>query len=114
MSAGLGIGDTVIWGSNGAFETLIGVMQSEAAKRLGNDAPLTVFLANESDTFFIGKVVLFDDWVKDAKSRQKFLEILSAGIEQLRTQGTFNDCGKDWLSQILTELRAMLSQLDLT
>ena len=110
MSAGLSIRDTVVWGTNGALETLISEMRTEAAERLGNDAPLTVFLANESAAFFMGKVVFLDDWVKDAENRQKLLEILNAGSERLLKRNTLSDYGKDWLLQMLGELRTTLSQ----
>ncbi len=108
MSAGLSIDDTTVWDTNGAVKALVGAMHREAAERLGSDAPLTVFLKSEHDAFFIGKVVFLDDWVKDAEGRRELLEVMDSGVEQLLKQNTFNDYGRDWISQMLIDLQKVL------
>lgn len=112
MSAGLSINENTVWGTDGAVEALVDAMHREAAEWLGYDAPLTVFLRNEHETFYMGKVVFLDDWFKDMTSRLELLEVVNAGAEQLVEQGTFSGYGREWISQMVEELQMALSPPD--
>jgi hypothetical protein len=60
MSAGFKVAGEVFWGTNGAVEAYDDALTAHAADRLGQDAPLTVFLRDQRDSFSMGTVVYLD------------------------------------------------------
>ncbi len=112
MSAGFSIGNKVFWGSNGAVESYIEVMAAKAAERFGPDDPLAVFLRDEREQFYMGKVVFLDDWAADISRRRQFFELLDAATSQLLHSGLFNDCGREWVASVIAELRTCLVDED--
>jgi hypothetical protein len=110
MSAGFKIAGDIFWGTNGAVEAYVEALLSLATDRLGSDDPLTVFLQDERDGFSMGKIVLLDEWLRDASSRERFLGLLDAATERLLKQGTFTQYGQQWTSSVLSELRDRIAR----
>ena len=109
MSAGFKVGDEVFWGTNGAVEAYLEEMAVEAASRFGPDDPLAAFLKDECDCFAMGRIAFLDEWLADAASRGRFLELLDAATAELLEKGTFTDYGREWVATVVRDLRARIA-----
>jgi hypothetical protein len=109
MSAGFKVADEVFWGTNGAVEAYVETLAALAADRLGNDAPLTVFLREQQERFFTGIVVYLDEWLTDAVSRERFVWLLDAATEQLLRAGAFTEYGREWVTSVVAAMRSRIA-----
>lgn len=105
MSAGFKIAGEVFWGTNGVVEAYVEVLATLAADHFGADDPLAVFLQDERDGFSMGKIVLLDEWLRDAPARERFLGLLDTATERLLGEGAFTQSGQQWVSLVMGELR---------
>jgi hypothetical protein len=110
MSAGFKVAGVVSWGTNGAVEVYVESMAGNAAERFGPDDPLAVFLREERDGFFTGKVVFLDEWLADDAARDRLLAVLDAATEQLLREGVFSEYGREWVSSVVGGLRERIAR----
>ena len=108
MSAGFKVGDDVLWGTNGAVETYVESLAAQATARFGPDEPLAAFFRHERETFFMGTVVVLDEWLGDDACRERFLEILDAATDQLLRERGFSEYGREWVVAVAAGLRAKI------
>ncbi len=109
MSAGFSLGNQVFWGSNGAVESCLEVMAAQADDRLSPDDPPAVFLRDEREQFYRGKVVFLDDRADSVSRRRQLLELVDAATQEMLHSEVFNDYGREWVKSVLAELRASLA-----
>jgi hypothetical protein len=112
MSSGFTIGTETFWGSNGAIGTYIAVMMDLAVGHFGAQDPLAVRLTQEHEfrrSGAIGTVVLLDEWLLDADSRDRFCWLLDTATDQILRQGTFTDAGREWIATVVTRLQARIA-----
>lgn len=110
MSAGFCMDDEVFWGTNGAVQAYVETLAAQAAARFGAADPLVVFLRDEWEGFFPGKVVFLDAWLGDDARRTQFVEILDAATDQLLSEGGFTEYGLAWVqSVVVAQFRARLA-----
>jgi hypothetical protein len=105
MSAGFKVAGEEFLGTNGAVEAYVEALAALAGDHFGLDDPLTAFLRDERDGFFLGKVVLLDERLQDDTARSRFLLILDAATEQLLREGTWSQYGQQWVSEVVSRLR---------
>jgi hypothetical protein len=108
MSAGFRVAGEVFWGSNGAVEAYVETMASTAAVRFDPNDPLTAYLAEQRDSFTMGRVLFLDEWLTDAAGRDRLLELLDAATEQLLREGQFSEYGREWVMSVIVALRARI------
>ncbi|WP_439632185.1 hypothetical protein [Gemmata sp.] len=104
MSAGLKFADVVFWGTNGAVEVLLEALIAQAERQLGTADPLTTFLRDERDGFYMGKVVVIDEPLATTAARQRFLSLMNDASQELLREGPLTDYGSAWLSTEITAL----------
>jgi hypothetical protein len=109
MSAGFKVAGRVFWGTNGAVEAYAGALAEQAAARLGPDDPMSAYLREERDEFYSGSILVLDDWLADAPSRERFVALLDAATEQLLRQGVFTEYGRAWAATVVADLRAHIA-----
>lgn len=109
MSAGFKIAGEVYWGTNGAVEACVEAMAALAAERFGPADPIATYLAEQRDSFSLGRVLYLDEWLIDAPARGRFLGLLDAAGEQLLRQGTFTEYGREWMASVVPAMRAQIA-----
>jgi hypothetical protein len=109
MSAGFKVAGDLFWGTNGAVEAYLETMAALAESRLGSDDPLAAYLAEQRDSFSSGRVLFLDEWLADAASRGRFLELLDATTEQLLREGAFSEYGREWVASVVAALGARIA-----
>jgi hypothetical protein len=112
VSAGFKVADDVLWGTNGAVETYVASLSVQATARFGPDDPLAAFFRHERESFFMGTVVVLDEWLGDDTCRERFLEILDAATDQLLREGGFSEYGREWVVAVAAGLRAKIAGND--
>ena len=112
MSAGFCVDDEVFWGTNGSVQAYVEALTTQAAARFGAADPFVVFLREELEGFFPGKVVFLDAWLGDDARRKQFVEILDAATNQLLGEGGFTEYGLEWVqSVVVAQFRARLARI---
>jgi hypothetical protein len=112
MSSAFHIGDETFWGSNGAIDTYLAVMKDLAVAHYGQQDPLAARLTDEHElrrSGGMGMIVLLDDWLLDAESRDRFLWLLDTATDQILRQGTFTDSGREWIAMVMAKLHARIA-----
>ncbi len=109
MSAGFKIADEMFWGTNGAVEAYAEALATQAAARLGPDAPLSMSFQEEWAGFYGGKMIILDEWLAASAGRDEFLELLDAATERLLQEGAFTDYGREWVASVVDTLRARVA-----
>ena len=109
MSAGFKVASEVFWGTNGAVEAYVEALAEHAATRFSPADPLAVFLRDERDAFSMGKVVYLDEWLADAASRARFVQLLDAATEELLRGDTFSEYGREWVASVVGKLRSRIA-----
>ncbi|MGL6075849.1 MAG: hypothetical protein ACRC8S_16965 [Fimbriiglobus sp.] len=109
MSAGFKFAGEVYWGTNGAVEAYAEALAAQAAAWLGPDHPLAVHFREEHEGFFSGKILFLDEWLSDAASRERFLQLLDASTVKLLREGAFTQYGLDWVESVVAAMRARVA-----
>jgi hypothetical protein len=109
MSAGFKVADEVFWGTNGAVEVYVEAMAAFAERGFGSADPLAMYLAEQRDSFSMGRVLYLDDWLTDEAGRARFLQLLDAATAELLSAGTFSDYGREWVASVVSQLRARIA-----
>ena len=112
MSSAFHIGDDTFWGSNGAIDTYVEIMKDLAVAHFGTQDALAVHLTEVHEYFRTGarsRVVLLDNWLLDAESRDRFLWLLDTATELVLRQGTFTDAGREWIAMVVSKLRTRIA-----
>ena len=109
MSAGFKVAGEVFWGTNGAVEAYVETMAVLAVSRYDTDDPLAAYLAEQRDSFSMGRVLYLDEWLANEASRGRFLELLDVATEQLLWEGAFTEYGREWVASVVTALRARIA-----
>jgi hypothetical protein len=110
MSAGFEVAGEVFWGTNGAVEAYVETMAAQAAARFGTDDPLAVYLAEQRDSFSMGRVLYLDEWLGDAASRRRFAQLFDVATEELLRGDTFTEYGREWVATVVTKLRTRIAE----
>src|SRR5262245_30360433 len=100
MSAGFKVAGEVFWGTNGAVESYVETMAADAATRFGPGDPLAAYLAEQRDSFSMGRVLYLDEWLADAAGRERVLAVLDAATERLLRDEVFSDYGREWVASV--------------
>lgn len=109
MSAGFKVAGEVFWGTNGAVEAYVEAMAADAAARFGPGDPLAAYLAEQRDSFSMGRVLYLDEWLADAAGRERFLAVLDTASERLLQGDVLSDYGREWVASVLASLRARVA-----
>ena len=109
MSAGFKVADEVFWGTNGAVEVYVETLAALAAASFGPADPLAAYLAEQRDSFSMGRVLYLDEWLTDEASRARLLQLLDAATAELLAAGAFSGYGREWVTTVVSQLRARIA-----
>src|SRR5689334_4257150 len=102
MSAGFKVAGEVFWGTNGAVEAYVETLAALAESRFGPDEALAEYLAEQRDSFSMGRVLYLDGWLADEAGRRRFLELLDTATERLLRDGAFTEYGREWVISVVS------------
>ena len=84
-------------------------MAADAAARFCAGDRLAQYLAEQRDSFSMGRVLYLDEWLAAPADRVRLLGLLDAATVRLLRVGAFTDYGCEWVASVVAELRAQVA-----
>jgi hypothetical protein len=97
VTAAIKLGDRRFWGTNGAVEFTVETMPAEAVTRFGEDDPLTQFLRERVECFYMGAIIGLDEAHRLGATAAQITTVLEAAITTMLSGTVLTDYGRQWV-----------------